>query len=386
MALYSSILSSSFRKQLTGTFALFHTLSPRAAAPAINSSLSNVDCYISKLHDPYTNLAIEEWLLRSTDPKRYILFLWRNRNCVVVGRNQNPFQECNLQFMKNNNIPLVRRRSGGGAVYHDMGNSIYTIYMPREAFSRRANAELVSRALQQLDIPASVNERHDIVVDNQKVSGSAYKIISARAYHHGTMLVDANTSFLKGCLSKKYMNKSGIQSKGVESVPSPVTNLREYSYTVDHQQFCESVLTEFEREYNQGISVRPTIIDESTLHDLPEQVEKTRQELTTWEWMYGQTPEFTHTLDNSFDWGHVNLFLRSRHGLITEVEMTTDSTGANEVTLVSALSIALKGCRYSELAGQDAIDKISADIPGLVNEGNKDIADGIITWIQDKLA
>jgi lipoate-protein ligase A len=74
---------------------------------------------------------------------------------------------------------------------------------------------------------------------------------------------------------------------------------------VDHQQFCESVLTEFEREYNQGISVRPTIIDESTLHDLPEQVEKTRQELTTWEWMYGQTPEFTHTLDKSFDWGHV---------------------------------------------------------------------------------
>jgi lipoate-protein ligase A len=88
-----------------------------------------------------------------------------------------------------------------------MGNSIYTIYMPREAFSRKANAELVSRALLQLDIPASVNDRHDIVVDNHKVSGSAYKIISARAYHHGTMLVDANTSYLKGCLSKKYMNK-----------------------------------------------------------------------------------------------------------------------------------------------------------------------------------
>ncbi|KAI8328972.1 hypothetical protein BC941DRAFT_463836 [Chlamydoabsidia padenii] len=267
-----------------------------------------------------------------------------------------------------------------------MGNSIYTIFMPREAFSRRANAELVSRALLQLDIPAAVNDRHDIVVNDHKVSGSAYKIIKDRAYHHGTMLVDANTTHLKGCLSKKYMDKSGLQSKGVESVPSPVTNLREYSYTVDHQQFCESVLTEFEREYNQGINVQPTMIDESTLHQLPEQVEKTRQELCTWDWIYGQTPEFTHTLDNEFDWGHVNLFLRSRHGLITEAEMSTDSIGADQVTLVSALSLALKGCRYSQLAGQDAIDKISADIPGLVNEENVIIVNGIINWMKDKLA
>lgn len=87
-----------------------------------------------------------------------------------------------------------------------MGNSIYTIFMPREAFSRKTNAQLVARSLNQLDIPASVNERHDIVVDNHKVSGSAYKITSTRAYHHGTMLIDAETETLKGCLSKKRMN------------------------------------------------------------------------------------------------------------------------------------------------------------------------------------
>jgi lipoate-protein ligase A len=89
-----------------------------------------------------------------------------------------------------------------------MGNSIYTIFMPREAFSRRRNAELVAEALVQLDIPAGVNERHDIVVDGHKVSGSAYKITSKRAYHHGTMLIDADTEILKGCLSKKRMTKA----------------------------------------------------------------------------------------------------------------------------------------------------------------------------------
>lgn len=134
-----------------------------------------------------------------------------------------------------------------------MGNSIYTIFMPREAFSRRVNAELVSRALKELDIPAYVNDRHDIAVDGFKVSGSAYKIINKRAYHHGTMLIDADTATLKGCLSKK--GKTGIVSKGVESVPSPVTNLREYSYTIDHQQFCESVLNEFTYDYNGGLDV-----------------------------------------------------------------------------------------------------------------------------------
>lgn len=84
-----------------------------------SSSLNNkVDCYISTINDAYTNLAIEEWLLRETKPDRYILYLWRNKPCVVVGRNQNPFQECNLRFMEEHNVPLVRRRSGGGAVYH----------------------------------------------------------------------------------------------------------------------------------------------------------------------------------------------------------------------------------------------------------------------------
>jgi lipoate-protein ligase A len=85
---------------------------------ATSSIQDKVDCYISTLTDVYSNLAIEEWLLRETKPDRHILFLWRNKPCVVVGRNQNPFQECNLRFMKEKNIPLVRRRSGGGAVYH----------------------------------------------------------------------------------------------------------------------------------------------------------------------------------------------------------------------------------------------------------------------------
>ncbi|ORX53107.1 hypothetical protein DM01DRAFT_1363113 [Hesseltinella vesiculosa] len=264
-----------------------------------------------------------------------------------------------------------------------MGNSIYTIFMPREAFSRRANAELVTKALLQLDLPARVNERHDIVVDNHKVSGSAYKLISARAYHHGTMLIDADTHLLKGCLSKKYMDKAGMVSKGVASVPSPITNLRDYSYTVDHQQFCEAVLDEFVKEYNDGQAVQPVIIN--SVQQLPEQVEKTRQELSSWDWVYGQTPEFTYHLDQEFSWGHVRAFVRSKHGWITEVDMTTDAVGAHEVTVVSALAVAMKGCAYSLDAPERAIHKINQEIPGLFNNENMHIADQLIAWLKRKL-
>lgn len=91
----------------------------------VRAQPSKVDCYVSTINDVYWNLAIEEWLLRETPADRFILYLWRNRPCVVIGRNQNPFQECNLRFMQSQHIPLVRRRSGGGAVYHVRKRNMY---------------------------------------------------------------------------------------------------------------------------------------------------------------------------------------------------------------------------------------------------------------------
>ncbi|KAI7861612.1 hypothetical protein BDF14DRAFT_1886994 [Spinellus fusiger] len=359
------------------TFALLKNKQSYLPLSTIAQSVGSnkVDCYISTLDNAYINLAIEEWLLRETNPERYVLYLWRNKPCVVIGRNQNPFQECNLEFMRQNSIPLVRRRSGGGSVYHDMGNSIYTIFMPREEFSRRKNAELVSRALQQLDVPASVNDRHDIVVDGFKVSGSAYKIISKRAYHHGTMLIDADTDALRGCLSKERMPLRDMKSKGVASVPSPVTNVRNYSYTIDHQYFCESVLAEFVHDYNSNIPVEPVVFNEANKHQLPRKILETAKELQSWECVYGETPEFTNTIEHEFDWGNVHASIHSKYGMITKAELSTNSAGAHEVTVVSAISVGLR----------DAVNKINNDIPGLINEDNEHIVKDIQDWLAKKL-
>ncbi|KAI9220016.1 hypothetical protein BC828DRAFT_348723, partial [Blastocladiella britannica] len=209
--------------------------------------MKDVRCFISRTTNPFLNLAIEEWLFRSTPASSHVLLLWRNKPCVVIGRNQNPWSECNVHALDADSVPWLRRKSGGGTVFHDMGNSIYSIIEPRADFHRRKNADLVSRALQNLDIPASVNERHDIVVDAKKVSGSAFKLTNHRAYHHGTMLINADLVSLRKYLK---VSKPGMVSKGVPSVPSPVTNLGEYSLTVDHSGFCESVVDQFRRVHD----------------------------------------------------------------------------------------------------------------------------------------
>jgi lipoate-protein ligase A len=134
------------------------------------------------------------------------------------------------------------------------------------------------------------------------VSGSAYKLTNRRAYHHGTMLIDTNIDTLRGSLK---VSKDRLVTKGVASVPSPVTNLRSYSYTIDHQQFCEAVIEEFVDAHNHNNPIEPTVFTKADMSTLPEEVIKSKEELTSWDWIYGQTPEFTHCIDMEFGWGTV---------------------------------------------------------------------------------
>lgn len=205
--------------------------------------------YISRSKNPFLNLAIENYLLRFSPPESVVLFLYVNKPCVVIGRNQNPWLEVNLKLLSQRNqeaadaqpsrgIALVRRRSGGGTVFHDEGNVNYSVISPPKNFTRDKHAEMVAKAIQRFNASARVNERHDIVIDSKspiaasehvvpkplKVSGSAYKFIRNRALHHGTLLL---TSPNLGSISK-YLSSPGrpfLSAKGVESVRSPVANI-----------------------------------------------------------------------------------------------------------------------------------------------------------------
>ncbi|KAG6335499.1 hypothetical protein ID866_3588 [Astraeus odoratus] len=230
------------------------TLSSRFYSPGRPTTLKPRSVvYVSKSVNPYFNLTLEDWLFRHSPADTPLLLLYRNSPCVVIGRNQNPWKEVNLQAAKQKGIPWIRRRSGGGTVFHDFGNTNYSIHVPRAAFDRTKTAEVVVRAVRALEVDAYANERNDICVGSKKmssfhphVSGSAYKIVSNRAYHHGTMLISTRLDTLGDLL---HVDKPTMSTKGVGSVRSPVCNLVESNPRVTHEALVDSVIKSFREEY-----------------------------------------------------------------------------------------------------------------------------------------
>ena len=220
-----------------------------------------VQVYVSRSHDPFLNLSIEHYLLQKSAPDSVVLFLYTNRPCVVIGRNQNPWLEVNLALLDrpgllapaagdDAGVQLVRRRSGGGTVFHDLGNVNYSVLCPPAAFDRNKHAEMVVRALRGLGVPtAHVNARHDIVVaaaaGTFKISGSAYKLTRLRSLHHGTCLLSTPNLDRIGRFLRSPAEPY-IKARGVESVRSPIRNVG-----LPRAAFEDAVVAEFAAMYGR---------------------------------------------------------------------------------------------------------------------------------------
>lgn len=232
--------------------------------------------YTSHSHNPYLNLSAEHFLLQNSHPESTILFLYTNDPCIVIGRNQNPWLEVNLGLLNSFKarrtgdddavakaaVSLVRRRSGGGAVFHDSGNVNFSVICPPAAFDRNKHAEMVVRALRGLGVDtARVNERHDIVVDRShitndsstaenemqtfKISGSAYKLTRLRSLHHGTCLLSSPNLADIGRLLRSPAEPY-VKARGVESVRSRICNVG-----LPASEFMEAVRREFGDMYGE---------------------------------------------------------------------------------------------------------------------------------------
>lgn len=227
---------------------------------------SRVQIYTSHVHDPYLNLSAEHFLLQNSHPDSTVLFLYANDPCVVIGRNQNPWSEVNLGLLRREKVDLVRRRSGGGAVFHDRGNVNYSVLCGPSVFDRDKHADMVVRALRASGVhSARVNARHDIVVDDDgdddqglpssprdpstittfKISGSAYKLTRLRSLHHGTCLLSSPHLGRIGHFLRSPAERY-IKARGVESVRSPVCNVG-----VSSADFVDAVKSEFVGMYGR---------------------------------------------------------------------------------------------------------------------------------------
>ncbi|ARZ00897.1 lipoate--protein ligase A [Yersinia ruckeri] len=314
--------------------------------------------FISDSYDPWFNLAVEDCIFRQMSPDQRVLFLWRNDNTIVIGRAQNPWKECNTRRMAADGIKLARRSSGGGAVFHDLGNTCFTFMASKPEYDKTISTHIILNALDSLGIQATASGRNDLVVTSpegeRKVSGSAYKETKDRGFHHGTLLLNANLGRLADYLNP---DPKKLQAKGISSVRSRVANLVESVPGLDHDKVCAAIEQAFFAHY--GEQVPAEIISPQALPDMPGFSEQFARQ-SSWEWNFGQAPAFNHQMDSRFPWGGVEFHLDVLRGEIERCQIFTDSMNP---TPLETLAERLPGVAYRPEAVAGVCQGLLKDFP-----------------------
>ncbi|AHY07180.1 lipoate--protein ligase A [Serratia plymuthica] len=319
--------------------------------------MNSLRLLISDSYDPWFNLAVEECIFREMTTQK-ILFLWRNAETVVIGQSQNPWKECNTRRMEQDGIRLARRSSGGGAVFHDLGNTCFTFMAGKPGYDKNVSTGIILAALAQLGISATASGRNDLVIDTaegvRKISGSAYRETQDRGFHHGTLLLNADLNRLADYLNP---DPKKLQAKGITSVRSRVANLAEFRPNINHQQICDAVTQAFFDHYDD--TARAEIISPDVYPDLPDFAAQFARQ-SSWEWNFGKAPAFSHLLNERFAWGGVDIFFDVEKGAIDRAQIFTDSL--NPAPL-QQLAQRLVGCAYRSEAMASCCDSLLAQFP-----------------------
>lgn len=322
--------------------------------------MSRLKVFLSESFNPYLNLATEEWIFDNLDPSQQVLFLWRNEETVVIGRNQNPWTECNLAQMKADKVHLSRRKTGGGAVFHDLGNTNFTFLSPREEYKRENNIQIILNALATFGIQGEASGRNDLLIASadgpRKFSGSAYREKKDRAFHHGTLLLHADLSRLGNYLTP---NPKKLQAKGKESVRSRVANLSEVAPHLKHEEIVNSFIPAFEEFYKDKADIE--LLSLESLHSKPE-LKAHYEQLGSWDWLYGNTLEFSHQMDEYISLGFFEFHFKVDDGIIADLKIFTDCLYPS---LIDALTEGLREQPYTTQTIQRIMSSIYSQFPDL---------------------
>lgn len=316
--------------------------------------------YISESFDPRFNLSVEEWLLNNSAPNEVLLFLWQNENTIVIGRNQNPYKECDIKKLKEDDVHLVRRLSGGGAVYHDLGNLNFTFIADDMNYNVENNMNVVLSAISRFGIHGCFSGRNDLLVKERKFSGNAFTNENGVNCHHGTLLVDVDLGKLSRYLSVSPLK---LHSKGIDSVTSRVINLREISSEINIENLKSALIDSFNEFYKTKGEI--VTLNEKTI-DVAAYFEK----YNSWEWNYSESPDFTISMEERFAWGTIEIYIGFSDGKIKNCKFYTDSIFLENF---HELEIALKGQQYKTKNILEAIEKyidndqIKLDLCSLIN-------------------
>ena len=296
--------------------------------------------YISKTHDTAFNIALEEYCFKQLKDEDEIFLLWINEPSIIVGKYQNTIEEINTEYTREKGIHVIRRISGGGAVYHDLNNLNYTIISNRdkgqEGFNFKEFSKPIIETLAELGVKAEFTGRNDLEIDGQKFCGNAQAYIKDRVMHHGCLLFNVDFSALGNALK---VSKDKIESKGVKSVRSRVTNILPHLKTpITVEEFGDKIMEYMKKQYPD---MKEYVFNKEELDYIAKRAEIKR----SWEWNYGESPEFNITRGKRFKNGKIQIFATVENSRIKNIKFYGDFFGKNED--LSEIENLLKNVKYT---------------------------------------
>ncbi|MCY7799262.1 lipoate--protein ligase LplJ [Bacillus haynesii] len=300
--------------------------------------------------DPRINLAIEEYCLKHLDPEETYLLFYINQPSIIIGKNQNTIEEINTKYVDENGIIVVRRLSGGGAVYHDLGNLNFSFITKDDGNSFhnfKKFTEPVVAALKKLGVDAELSGRNDLMANGRKISGNAQFSTKGRMFSHGTLLFDSEIEHVVSALKVK---KDKIESKGIKSIRSRVANISEFldqkMTTVEFRSMLLRYIFDTEGEIPE---YKLTEKDWEIIN----QISKERYQ--NWDWNYGKSPKFNLQHSKRFQAGSVDIRLEVQKGVIRECKIFGDFFGVGDV---SDIEEKLTGVQYERKAIEEALQGV----------------------------
>ncbi|MEH7386780.1 lipoate--protein ligase [Bacillus sp. JJ1521] len=302
------------------------------------------------INDPQINLAIEEYALKNLDINETYLLFYINGPSIIIGKNQNTIEEINTQYVEDNGIKVVRRLSGGGAVYHDLGNLNFSFITKDDGESfhnYKKFTEPVVEALHKLGVNAQLSGRNDIEVEGRKISGNAQFSTRGRMFSHGTLMFDSEIDHVVSALKVK---KDKIESKGIKSVRSRVANISEFlSEKITIEEFREMLLRYIFNTDGDIPEYKLTEKDWEKIHEI------SKERYQNWDWNYGKSPKFNYQHTHRFPVGSIDVRLEVQKGTVENCKIYGDFFGVGDVEEIEKRLI---GTKYEKAELEKALEGI----------------------------
>jgi lipoate-protein ligase A len=319
--------------------------------------MNTLQIIISNQYNPFLNRAVEQYLTEHQEENTVTMYLWKNQQTVVIGYNQNPYSECNVKLLLEEGGHLMRRGTGGGAVYHDLGNINFSFIADKRLYDVKKQLSVIQDALLSYGLQTEVSGRNDLTCEGRKFSGNAFAKGQKNNLHHGTILIKTD-----GAMMQRYLivDKAKLLKNGVKSVASRVINLSELVPELTSENIKQPLIASFEKVYGG----QAELLDFDTLIK-NKKVQAIKDEISSYDFLFGRWEQFKTTKRARFPWGGVEIALQidEANAIIKDVQIATDCLEPETILEAERL---LRGASTKDSPEHDVNNEIIRDIINLI--------------------